>query len=47
MNHALLRFYYGGNPEKWDDNKYAKMLNEMQFVFEYMGLHNKKVNGKV
>jgi hypothetical protein len=31
-----------GNPEKWSDAKYAKMVNEMEYVFEYMGLHNKK-----
>lgn len=41
LNHALLRFYYRGNPEKWSNDKYAKMVKEMEFVFEYMGLHNK------
>lgn len=40
-NYALLRFHYKENPENWTDTKYAKRVMEMEFVFEYMGLHNK------
>jgi hypothetical protein len=42
MNNALLRFYYGGNPEKWTDEKYYKRVCEMEFVLEYTGVLTKK-----
>lgn len=45
-NHALLRFHYGGVPEKWSDDKYCKMVMEMEYCFEYMGILNKTIGVK-
>ena len=44
-NNALLRFYYKENPEDWDDDKWCKMVEEMEFVFKYMELRKLTVNG--
>lgn len=44
-NNALMRFYYKENPEDWDDDKWCKMVEEMEFVFKYMELRKLTVNG--
>jgi hypothetical protein len=38
-NIALLRFHYGGSPEKWSTEKYCKMVMELEYVMERMGLY--------
>ena len=40
-----MRFYYKENPEDWDDDKWCKMVEEMEFVFKYMELRKLTVNG--